>query len=254
MNSMDSATTSFCIPPVDPAKQDKARRALLSSAPAALRRFSQHRIAAVDKELSRLHRKRLGLEQIVKYEIWSRLLKIIDEDAKSHLTGEEIVRLRSANLNSCPFCLSVISKIPTHPLPVGHFIDLDTRYPEVGPQIRQIAEKALARAGEEAKSQFLLCRELRCTAMKARLREQHLKPSVDEAKFIVSKTAVAEPGLDVRWLHGLIDRSDAFGEPEEWDEWEDLVLHIQNLEAEKADLQEDLVETPLGLDSQNGLF
>lgn len=67
----------------------------------------------------------------------------------------------------------------------------------------------------------------------------HLRPSVEHAKTLISTMAVTSPGLDVDWLHAMIGRSHSFTSEGEWDEREDLEAHIENLQAEKAELERD---------------
>ncbi|KAJ6600860.1 hypothetical protein B0H10DRAFT_2082487 [Mycena sp. CBHHK59/15] len=146
----------------------------------------------------------------------------IDKEAREqYLTSQEIETLRSANFNW-----------------FGYFVDLDTKFHGVGPDVRAIAMKVLEGAGEAAVTQFCLCRNLKTRAgEQGRYEQQHPRPSVEHAKTLISTTAVTSPGLDVDWIHAMINRSHTFASEGEWDEREDLEAHIENLQAEKAGLE-----------------
>ncbi|KAJ6509723.1 hypothetical protein DFH09DRAFT_1334049 [Mycena vulgaris] len=210
----------------DPTARAKTRKMVLKETRAALcqvnRLQQQLRVTAIDRELARLSRKRSGLDQVLEYEVLNRLMKVIDEETRQQcLTNEEIKTLKSANFNW-----------------FGYFVDLDTKFHGIGPDVRAIAMKVLEGAGEAAMTQFRICRDLMSRAgEQGRHEQQHPRPSVEHAKTLISTTAVTSPGLDVDWIHAMIDRSNTFGSEGEWDEREDLEAHIDNLQAEKAGLE-----------------
>ncbi|KAJ7456936.1 hypothetical protein FB451DRAFT_1275290 [Mycena latifolia] len=229
VDTIPAETPVFHISREDPAARAKTRKMVLKETRAALcqvNRLRQQRVAAIDRELTRLSRKRSGLDQVLQYEVLDRLMKVIDKEAREqYLTSQEIETLRSANFNW-----------------FGYFVDLDTKFHGVGPDVRAIAMKVLEGVGEAAVTQFCLCRNLKTRAgEQSRHEQQHPRPSVEHAKTIISTTAVTSPGLDVDWIHAMIDRSHTFASKGEWDEREDLEAHIENLQAEKAGL-EQLIE------------
>jgi hypothetical protein len=74
--------------------------------------------------------------------------------------------------------------------------------------------------------------------------QQHPLPSAEHAKTIISTTAATSPGLDVEWIHAMIDRCDAFASEGKWDEREDLEEDIEYLQAKKAGLERELELEP----------
>ncbi|KAJ7601574.1 hypothetical protein DFH06DRAFT_1352560 [Mycena polygramma] len=180
----------------------------------SLHRFVEARTSSIDSELSRLKRKRMRLNTALEYEVFRRLLKFIDNEARAHLTSEDIWTLKRASFDW-----------------YGYFVDLE-QYPRVPYAVRSIAAKGLYLTGEVAATQFRLCRGL----MGSGCRHPHPKPSVEYAKSVVFNAALTHEELDVQWLHAQIERSTAFGLGRDFDQ-EDLEDHIANLEAEKAALE-----------------
>jgi hypothetical protein len=174
---------------------------------------------------------------------------VVDEEAREQfLTSDEVETLKSANFNWCQLIYSnprTTSYLTS--LPVGYFVDLDSKFSGVGPDVRAIATKVLNGVGEVAVTQFLLCRNLMSRAgEQGRHEQQHPLSSVEHAKTIISTTAATSPGLDVEWIHAMIDRCDAFASEGEWDEREDLEEDIEYLQAKKAGLERELeLEPPL---------
>ncbi|KAJ7217755.1 hypothetical protein GGX14DRAFT_390530 [Mycena pura] len=196
-----------------------------------LRETQQQRVAAIERELKRLDRKRLRLNKVLEYEVLNRLVTAIDKEAREDfLSNEEIVILKAACFNW-----------------FGYFVDLHSKFHRVIPDVHAIATKVLEHAGEALVNQFRLCRTLMSCEQGRHGQQPHPRPvdSVEHAKTIISTMAITSPDLDVGWIHAIIDRSGAFSAEGAWvsDDHEDLEEQIQNLEAEKAGLERLLEPT-----------
>ncbi|KAJ7675425.1 hypothetical protein B0H17DRAFT_1140199 [Mycena rosella] len=97
---------------------------------------------------------------------------------------------------------------------IGYFVDLDTKFHRVGPDVRALATTVLAGAHVAP----------RC-------------PAAAHAKVLIATMAAASPEPDVDWLHAVIARADAFASEGEWAERDDLDTHIADLQAGTAGLE-----------------
>ncbi|KAJ7208012.1 hypothetical protein GGX14DRAFT_567312 [Mycena pura] len=211
----------------DPAARAETRKLILRQARGTLCEVSQsqqRRLNAINRELHHLNRKRSKAENILQYEVLNRLLKVVDRGMKAqYLTNQEYDTLKAANF-----------------LWFGNFVDLNSRFVNISPNVRAIVTQVLSKVGNSVIDQFRLCRFLMFRAgQQGRHEQQHPKPSLEYAKAVISKMALTNPELDADWWHAIIDRSGSFS-AEDWGDLEDIDAELELLQLEKSELEEGL--------------
>lgn len=122
-------------------------------------------------------------------------------------------------------------------------MDLNARFFNISPRVRAIVTKVLSNAGNLAITQFRLCRVLMsCAREQGRHQQLYFKPSFEYAKAVISKMALTNPDFDADWWHAIIKGSRIF-RTEQWGDLEDIDAELENLQIEKAELEEGLKST-----------